>query len=147
MAKLGGLRFAFSNLFSIPIASFLFSAGYVVSLLLLRAVLKKDWLAGVGFVVVWSYLPANDSALVGLVFSSVLSVGWLLVFFRIGFLAVFVAFIVNGVLTLYPLTFDLSRWYAGNTIVAVLVVALLTVYGFRGALGGRPLWSDGQIEG
>ena len=47
---------------------------------------------------------------------------------------------------LYPMTFDLTRWYAGNTVVAVILLAALTVYGLRGALGGRPLWSDDRLE-
>jgi len=147
LAKLGGLRFAFANLPGIPVASFLFNSAYVLSLLLLRAVLKKDWLAGIAFVVVWTYLPATGSPFAALLFSTAYSLATLLIFFRIGFLAVYVAYAVQGVLMLYPMTFDLSRWYAGNTIVAVIVLTSLIVYGFRVALGGRPLWSDDRLEG
>jgi hypothetical protein len=96
--------------------------------------------------VVWTYLPASGSPFAALVFSSVLSIATLLIFLRIGFLAVFVAYAAQGVLMLYPLTFDLTYWYAPSTIVAVIVLAALTAYGFRVALGGRPLWSDGGLE-
>ena len=146
IGKLSGLRFAFANLFSIPIASFLFNTAYVVSLLLLRAVLKKNWLAGLAFVVVWTYLPASGSQLAALVFSSAFSVAFLLIFLRIGLLAVIVATGVQGLFMLYPMTFDLTRWYAYNTIVVLILLAALTVYAFRVALGGRPLWGDGSPE-
>jgi hypothetical protein len=109
------------------------------SLVLAAAVLA------VAFVVVWTYLPAGGNPVAALVFSTVFSVAMLVIFFRIGFLAVWVAYAAQGVLMFYPMTFDLTVWYAPSTIVAVIVLTALTVYGFRVALAGRSLLGEGAL--
>jgi len=43
----------------------------------------------------------------------------------------------SSLLTLFPMTFDLSAWYAWNTILVLLVLAALAAYGFRMSLAGR----------
>src|SRR6185503_5625388 len=89
--KLEGLRFAFSNLAAMPVANFAVAAGMIVSLLLLRAVLRKQWLAVGAFVLVWTYLPASANPYVALVFSALQNIGFLLLFLRFGFLTLLVA--------------------------------------------------------
>ncbi len=144
--KLGGLRFAFANLASIPVASFVVPAAMIVSLLLLRAVLRKQWLAIGAFVLVWTYLPASANPYVALVFSAMQNIVFLIVFLRFGFLTLLVANFVQGLLMLYPMTFDFTRWYAANTILVLIVLAWLTAYGFRVALAGRSVLGDAGLE-
>ena len=146
LQKLGGLRFAFANLASIPVAGFVVPAAMIVSLLLLRAVLRKQWLAIGAFVLVWTYLPASANPYVALVFSAIQNIVFLAVFLRFGFLTLLVAYLVQGLLMLYPMTFDLTRWYAPNTILVLIVIAALTAYGFRVALAGRAVFVDAALD-
>jgi hypothetical protein len=47
----------------------------------------------------------------------------------------------------YPLTTDLSAWYASTTIFAVVVVVLApAAYAFHTAVAGRPLFKAGFLE-
>jgi hypothetical protein len=145
LQKLTALRFAFSNLVDIPVAMFIFSAGYVVSLVLLRLVLRKQWLAIVAFVIVWTSLPSSANPYVALAFSTMLGALFLFIFLRFGFLTVVLTGGVQGLLQLYPTTFDFTRWYAPNTILVLIVLTALTVYGFRVALAGRPILGDAGL--
>jgi len=42
----------------------------------------------------------------------------------------------------FPLTFDPTAWYAGNTILALVVAFGLAIYGFKVSLAGRPAFED-----
>ncbi|MDQ3803095.1 MAG: hypothetical protein M3416_04490 [Acidobacteriota bacterium] len=42
-------------------------------------------------------------------------------------------------LAFYPYTSDLSAWYAGVSLSALLVCTGLALYAFRTSLGGQPL--------
>ena len=46
----------------------------------------------------------------------------------------------------FVLTTDLSVWYAGGTIAAVVIVLALTAYAFHTAVAGRPLFKTGFLE-
>jgi hypothetical protein len=43
-------------------------------------------------------------------------------------------------LIFYPITSDLSAWYAGDFILAVIVALALVVFGFYTSLAGQPLF-------
>ena len=148
MEKLTGLRFAIGNLVVLPVASFVVNAGLIVSLLVLRAVLRKQWLAIGAFLVVWTvvFVPSSANPYIALAVSAVPTILFLTVFLRFGFLTVLVAGSVQGLLGLYPLTFDFTCWYASNTILVLIVLAGLTAYGFRVALAGRPVFGDTGLE-
>jgi len=66
--------------------------------------------------------------------------------FRFGLLTLVVASIVHTFLTHYPLTLDLSSWYAGNTVLVAVVTAVLAAYGLRVSLAGRPIYRDAVLE-
>jgi hypothetical protein len=46
------------------------------------------------------------------------------------------------VLAHFPLTADLSAWYATSALLTMASVLALAIYGFRTTLAGRPLWRD-----
>ena len=46
-----------------------------------------------------------------------------------------------------PITFDSSAWYAIFGYIALFVVIAIALYGFRIALGGRPLFDLSRVEG
>jgi hypothetical protein len=39
-----------------------------------------------------------------------------------------------------PFTGDISAWYFGTTMFALLSVVALALWGFYHSLGGQPLW-------
>ncbi len=62
---------------------------------------------------------------------------WLLI--RVGVLAVVVAYF-SWYCVCFPLTMDLTSWYAQDSLLAVGAVVLLAGYGFHVSLAGRPLF-------
>ena len=60
---------------------------------------------------------------------------------RFGFLST-VTGIFIWLLLSYPLTLDLSAWYANGSMVALLTCLSLMLYGFRVSLGRRPLFRE-----
>jgi hypothetical protein len=46
------------------------------------------------------------------------------------------------VLGRFPLTANLAAWYAPSSLLVMLSVVAVAVYGFRTTLAGRPLWRD-----
>src|ERR1017187_5994491 len=67
----------------------------------------------------------------------------ILMLMRYGLLALASAVLVYSVLTGFPVTTDLSSWYAGTSLLAALVVLGLAGIGFRMAIGGQTWLSDG----
>ena len=68
------------------------------------------------------------------------------VLFRVGVLSGLVGYFVLQVLVRFPLTLDFSAWYAGQSILVLLVVAGLAVYGFYVSLAGRPIFADDVLQ-
>jgi serine/threonine-protein kinase len=58
---------------------------------------------------------------------------------RFGLLSLAFALCTFNTLLYSPVTWDLSRWYAGRGATGLLVVLALALYGFRTSLGGRPV--------
>ncbi len=111
-------------------------------LFVFRVVARKEWLAAILFVALWTTLKVigNDHLMIDapaqvLIYS-------LLVFavFRFGLVVLATAMIVADVLLNAPLTVDFSAWYASTGVVLVLSVAAIAVWGFYSALGTQKLW-------
>jgi hypothetical protein len=65
---------------------------------------------------------------------------------RLGVLATIVGMFVSSVVSSSPLTTDLSAWYARSMVRTLAIVLALTVWSFRGALAGRPLWKGDLLD-
>jgi serine/threonine-protein kinase len=142
-----GALFTLEGVTSILSSIFLVFGSDVINCLLIffvlfvsRIALRKEWLAVVGAIVivgVIDYAPGNmrlsdlpfEIALVGIL---------TIVMLRFGLIAAIFAYTTKSVLRL-PHTLDFSAWYAGTTAVPLILLALLAIYGFRTALGGRRL--------
>jgi hypothetical protein len=118
--------------------------GLFVMLLLLRAIFRRNWAAGIGFVVLGSApdillstRPFADAVFALPVYALSL---WILI--RFGVLPMVVASFVNGVLMTFPITTSFSAWYGGATLFALATVFLLAIWSFRVALAGRTLLQD-----
>jgi hypothetical protein len=61
-------------------------------------------------------------------------------FIRLGFVTVLAMTLVSGLLLVFPLTANLSAWYAGHGLTAMAVVFGWAVAGFLIAKGRQPLF-------
>jgi hypothetical protein len=124
---------------------------YTFILMLLRVLLRRQWFAAGALVLLFSLANAASSpshpgieAALG-----ALSMAWFaLALLRFGgLLTSIVCGFVGVMLAQYPLTTDLSAWYASTTIFAVVVVVLApAAYAFHTAVAGRPLFKAGFLE-
>ena len=65
---------------------------------------------------------------------------------RFGLLCYGFAILVPKVFEFSPVTLDFSAWYAGRSLLALLLFAGIAVYGFHTALAGRPLFGRALLE-
>ena len=106
---------------------------------------RSRWV-GMGLLIVLFSVPSIDviqelpvvqiplAVLIGVVFVATLV--------RIGLVATMSAYLILGELTFHPLTLDFSTWYAGSTLIPLLLVVVITLFGFFTSLGGQSLIRD-----
>jgi serine/threonine-protein kinase len=116
---------------------------FVVFLLLLRLALPR---ASFGVAILWAILTlvfllrdANSLLALGLAFAGLKAALSLFVWVRYGLLAGAVGQLVRYLCVAYPLTFELSAWYADVTVFVVVAVLGLAFFGFVTAVAGQPL--------
>ncbi len=140
-----GLTGAFSDCL---IFSIFIPLAYLFLLLLLTILLRRERVAlGVAwfiFALVFDLIghtPAIDWFFAGLMAGLMI-----LVLTRYGLLAAIFAEFFSHIGMAYPLTLDLSAWYAGSAIFAVAITIALALYGFNTSTGGQPLFKGGFIQ-
>jgi predicted Ser/Thr protein kinase len=113
-------------------------------LFVVRLILRTEWLAAAGFVIVFLLIDVANSSdrLLDAVFSIVVFSTMYLVITKFGFVSFAVSVYVYAMLTLIPLTTDFSAWYSGAGLCAGLVVIGLVIYGAHSALAGRSIIQD-----
>jgi len=89
-----------------------------------------------------AYWPAYSSPTAYLIFISLNVAIFILVLFRYGFLSLVLTNTVGFLLSGIPMTYQVSSWTFGGTVVALALVLGLAIYGLRIALAGRPLFRD-----
>ena len=144
LATLRDLRHSLGILFSIQAVFLLFPLASLILLLLCRLVLRRSKPAIVAYIVLTT-VPGNLSTsnpYLDLFTSLLGSLLFLFVLFRCGLLATVLSGIVFALLAAFPMTFDAGAWYAGSTFLGLASVAALTLYGFRTAIAGRPIFGD-----
>jgi serine/threonine-protein kinase len=114
-----------------------------------RLVLRRSWVATSACVLLTSAVGslAFEHFWVALLASGAATGVLVLVLLRVGLLATVVAFYTSGLFIMFPVTGELSAWYAGAGVTALLVLALLALFGFTAALGGRPALGVAALEG
>jgi hypothetical protein len=149
LTSLMGARQMAGTTLSVLIVGFALGLGFVLLIFLLRVVLRRQWLMATVFIALSAGLSASSLsghhlalALYGALAASAVLAGLL----RFGVLPLVVLFFVNEFVFSYPLTTDLSAWYAGCTVFPVAIVLVLTAYAFHTALAGRPLFKAGFLE-
>jgi hypothetical protein len=147
---LGGRRLL-NHVLEVLFVPLLIAGGLLFLLLILRVVLRKHWLAVGAMIALLSIDPILQQSgeplfLLELAVSVVFWAGTYLLLARFGVLSVYFAFFFLINLESIP-SVDFSQWYAGNTIVLILIMAAIVGYAFHASLAGRSLFSDSAVPG
>ena len=108
----------------------------------LKFVLRKEWLAAIAFVALFSLPrglqdshPAIELPTLILVYSIAV-----LIVLRFGLIPLAVAIFTVDMAGGLPLSADLSTWFMTNSLFALFSVIALAAWGFYHSLGRQPLW-------
>ncbi len=110
---------------------------------LLRVLLRNQWLAAAGFVLIFTVLSTLENPNQLWVTGTISLLVWGLtavVVLRWGLLSLAVGFFVGPVLARMPATFNSSAWYFGNSIFMLLSVVALATWAFHTSMAGQRLW-------
>jgi protein kinase-like protein/zinc ribbon protein len=118
-------------------------------LFLFRTLLRKDWAAAIAFVLLFGLVT---TVLTGGAFAVIL-VPRLILFglsvfllIRFGVLALVAANVFNVFLGSFPLTTNMSAWYADISLAGMLLMAAMAGYAFYISLGGRSPFGASELE-
>jgi len=116
-------------------------------LFLARTTLRRYWLAVVATGLLYAIITLGAENF-GVETPNVILTAVLCVFLlvRFGILALAIGLFVTSLLLNYPMTLDFSRWYANRSAFALAVLLGMAVYGFRSALGGRPVLGKNLLD-
>jgi serine/threonine protein kinase len=119
-------------------------------LLFLSILLRKDWLGiTVGTVIMIAIFNAplvgRDHWIGSLVISLVVvTLVWCAI--RFGPLALIANVVVFHLWVFYPITTDVTAWYAGNFVLCTVILLCLAIYCFFVSLGGQKLMSRNLLD-
>ena len=114
----------------------------------LRYLLRNQWAAAAGFVVIFTTLSSLASQHLAVELPVRLLIYGIAAFalVRFGLITLAVAVVVANTLLNVPVTMDFSRWYAVAAMSVPLAILALSVWGFFAALGGQKLMPVGAPE-
>jgi len=146
--SLRGLRQAMTAVFAIHVESVMNIFFGITLFIALRLLLRRTWLAvpATTILAILMFNP-NEGSLWAFVafFLVALSAFWF-VLFRFGLLPVMIGASIGALLETMPLTFDLTAWYAHASVLTILVIVGVLVWGFTVSLAGRPLFRDELLD-
>ncbi len=154
LENLNGFR-----VFAAYIAGLLFSEVggsliFLLTLFLVRAVLKKQWIVAAVWVVGWvavrflraNFIDSRELAITTGVFWTLLFSLLVFIILRFGFFALVVAvFVLDSLISCF-LTTDFSAWYSQSSFAIAIVIVAMALRGFRLSLGSRPLFSPAALN-
>ncbi len=140
---LGG-RFALVPWANALPGSIISTLGVFMMFFLCRVIARKFWLACALFVLILVAVSTLSSVhpAIDVPFAVAILVLFTFVMVRYGLVTFAAMAVVNNVLGAYPLTWDLSAFYASSSVFALISIAVVAVIAFRYALGGRAIFRD-----
>jgi hypothetical protein len=105
---------------------------------------RRRWIAMVLVVILFSFLGHEGGAWGPLTIAMGL-VNWCIVvvlLVRFGPFAAFAGYFIASELREHALTLDFATWYAGSTVIVLLIAASLAIYGCWVALAGRSILGE-----
>ena len=120
------------------------SLGILFLIFLARTVLRKQWLAAaaVTFALAGIIALNEPNRVIGWSVNILFFALMVMTLMRCGLLAMVLSLFVTTFAGLFPLTTDLTVWYASEIVFTGLVVLAIAVFGFRTALGNQTLFAE-----
>lgn len=115
---------------------------FFLLLLGLKALLRKQWLAAIVFVALFA-LPRGLASSYKSIELPALTLVYgiaVIIVIRFGLVPLVLAIFTIDMLANVPFSADLSTWYMSTSILALLSVVAIAVWGFYHSLGGQPVW-------
>jgi serine/threonine-protein kinase len=140
-----GLRYELNELINIVTSALFQPMALLVVLLLFLVVLRHRHTALIAFYLTLTTaatalsIQDGGSLIVVAAYYALLVGALIFVLIRFGLLALMIAVFYMLLLTHYPITADLSSWYAGTSMLALGIAAGLAIYGFSVSVAGRPV--------
>jgi serine/threonine protein kinase len=145
-----GVRHALGQVLLYVLGQTIDSLGIFFMLFVLQRILRSTWLAMIVVAAAGTLLSLGNNSDEYQLFSAValvvLYVSFLLVLKRFGLLPLVVGLVVQQVLQSFPATIHLGRWYGATSLAGIAAIVALTLYGFRTALAGQPVFSMKAFE-
>jgi serine/threonine-protein kinase len=148
LTSLAGVRHALAMNVHNIVTSLYRPIGWLFIVLLLRPLLRKEWLAALVVTLVFAAVgTSQDPNVMVLLPFSILSIGlYFFLLLRVGLLSAIAASLFMFISQQVVLTMDMSSWYAGRSLFTLLLLAALAVYAFYISLGSRPLLGNEAPE-
>jgi serine/threonine-protein kinase len=115
---------------------------------ILRVLLRNQWLATAGFILIFSALqyfqsshPIEDAVASVVVYALVAAL-----VFRFGLLALSAFIFVDSLITYTQVTASTSASYFGNDVLLLGSVVALAAWGFHTSIAGRRLWKQDLLS-
>ncbi|MFZ0062447.1 MAG: serine/threonine-protein kinase [Pyrinomonadaceae bacterium] len=121
---------------------------YFFLLFLLRAVSRRQWLAALIFVLIFTaaFTAGSPDPMITAPFAVLVNALTVIALLRFGLVTLTTSFFVLQLLSSIPLTTKLSAWYGGNEIIALLAVLALATFAFHTSLGGQKLFEGKLLD-
>ena len=137
---LGSARDTMGTLFGFLLLGLLPAFSVTFTLFLTRFLLRSYWASVlVTSVVVLLTNFGGENVVLETPFAVLTTVVMMFTLLRFGILALVVVEITSNLLCYFPITLDLSKWYAPNALLMFAGLFAMLLYGLRTALGNRPL--------
>jgi hypothetical protein len=129
---------------SLPAGACVFALSYLALLAILTRLLRWRWLglAAVGLIQVALFSPAGA---VDLAATILYVLAFLTVLTRVGLVAALSFQIISLTLGFSP-PLEITQWYAGRAVIALLIPLALLTCGFYVSLGGQPIFGSALKE-
>lgn len=141
-----GVRFGVGRLFDATGGAVMVALAITFLLTLLRALLRRDWLAAAVPVLVFGLVAFLGATPQYAAFAVMALSLMALAFIRFGLLALSGALLVFFPLNNLPFTTNLSAWYAGTSFFVMFLVTALAGYAFYTSLGGQKVFKGKLLE-
>jgi serine/threonine-protein kinase len=118
---------------------------FVFLVFLLRVLLRKQWLAGGAFAVIFTALQSHDTIWVYPISFAICSL-FAVIMLRWGLLAMAVLIICAGVVGDAPASTDTAAWYFAYPLLMQAGILLLGLWALRVSMGGQRLWKGDLFD-
>jgi serine/threonine-protein kinase len=145
-ATLAHLKQVGFRLFVNQFSGVMFAMTFLFLLVLLRMLVRKQWLAAALWCLIISGPLLGEHPLAGWVSGLFRAVFMLLVLTRGGLLMLATSMFVMFAAVEVPLTLEVTAWYASRAWPVLLAITALAVYGFHTSLAGKPMFGGPLLE-